>query len=237
MQHIKEYHEFVQSEVLNEDLGDIWHRFTSFIKKIFGKGEPIKPKVKPRGLPNPLFGQHMLYLPHQQGPSGAAKIIRIAKGQEKLDVGLRARMLANMPSGDPGYSKVKLGKDKEAVFSFLDYQQRTWEAYKKEALNKINLPNNSKVKKAIDKIPNSKLGKDFLTTVAFKESSFDVNPKRNKAYTGLFQIGKEAWSQLKKINPSVYKGANPPLDPSLNARAGHDYLVWSYDQFEKIAKS
>ena len=40
--------------------------------------------------------------------------------------------------------------------------------------------------------------------------------------------------QLKRINPSRYKGAKPPLNTTLNAQAGHDYLKWSYDQFEKL---
>lgn len=232
MKHIKEYQEFTQEYVLNEGIGDIWDRFVSFIKRVFSSDKPKVAKA-PTPPPPQLVGPHMLYLPHQQGPSGAAKIVKIAKGKEKLDPGLRARMIANLPSSDFSYNKVKTGKDKEAVLAFLDYQQRTWNSYKKEALGKINLPDNSKVRKAIEKIPNPKLSKDFLTTVAFKESRFDPNPKSNKSYTGLFQIGKEAWSQLKKINPSVYKGPKPPLNPFLNARAGHDYLVWSYNQFEK----
>lgn len=237
MKHIKEYEEFNYDEILNEGLSDIWERFKSLVKRIFGMEDekpqisPIKPKTPPE-----IEGKHMLYLPHQQGPSGAAKIVRIAKGQEKLDPALRSKLLNNMPSSDPRYAKVKTGKDKEAVLAFLNYQKGTWSNYEKEALTEIKNPKNLKVKKAIEKVLNKQLPSDFLTTVAYKESRFNPDPPTNKSYRGLFQIGDLAWGQLKKIDPKKYKGSKPPLNTVLNAQAGHDYLKWSYEQFEKLIK-
>lgn len=235
MKHIKEYEEFEPSESLNEGLvGDIWERFKALMKRIFGKTE-VKPKTPAAPtVPPQIEGKHMLYLPHQQGPSGAAKLVKIAKGQEKLDTAMRSKLLNNMPSSDTRYAKVKTGKDKEAVLAFLDYQKGTWKNYEKEALSEIKDPKHSIVKKAIEKVPNKQLPVDFLTTVAYKESRFNPNPPTNKSYRGLFQIGDLAWKQLKQINPQKYKGSKPPLNTALNAQAGHDYLKWSYDQFEKL---
>ena len=75
-----------------------------------------------------------------------------------------------------------------------------------------------------------------MYTVAFKESSLNPQPKKNKSYRGLFQIGDLAWQQLKKINPKDFKGGLAPLEPKKNAQAGHDYLAWAYDLFEKKIK-
>lgn len=235
MKHIKEYEEFNYEQPLNEGfVGDIWERFKALVKRLFS-GTP-KPLNKPKAptVPPQIEGQHMLYLPHQQGPSGAAKIVKIAKGKEKLDSALRSKLLNNMPSSDPNYNKVKTEKDKNAVLAFLDYQKSTWGSYEKQALTTIKDPANIKVKKAIEKVSNRKLPVEFLTTVAYKESRFNPNPPSNKAYRGLFQIGDLAWKQLKQIDPVKYKGSKPPLNTTLNAQAGHDYLKWSYDQFEKL---
>ena len=235
MKHIKEYEEFSPSESINENLvGDIWERFKALIKRLF-TSTPA-PAAKPKGptVPPQIEGKHMLYLPHQQGPSGAAKIVKIAKGKEKLDTALRSKLLNNMPSSDPNYNKVKTLKDKDAVLAFLDYQKNTWGNYEKDALTKIKEPENLKVKKAIEKVTNKQFPVDFLTTVAYKESRFNPNPPTNKSYRGLFQIGDLAWKQLKQIDPLKYKGSKPPLNTTLNAQAGHDYLKWSYNQFEKL---
>jgi hypothetical protein len=248
MKHIKEYEEFEYEELNEGIVGDIWERFKALIKKIFNSPdkknntpiqEPTKPPtptpVKPQTPPQ-IEGQHMLYLPHQQGPSGAAKIFKIAKGEGKLDPFMRNKLLKNMPQSDSRYIKVKTGKDQEAVLAFLDYQKSTWDNYKKAALKEIRESKHSQVKEAIEKVKNKQLTSDFLTTVAYKESRFNPNPSTNKSYTGLFQIGDLAWKQLKKIDPQKYKGEKPPVNALLNSQAGHDYLKWSYEQFEKLIK-
>jgi hypothetical protein len=235
MKHIKEYEEFGPDESINENIiGDIWERFKALVKRLFIGTPAPAPKAKVPTVPPQIEGQHMLYLPHQQGPSGAAKIVKIAKGKEKLDADLRSKLLNNMPSSDPNYNKVKTSIDKDAVLAFLDYQKNTWMNYEKDALSKIKAPENLNVKKAIEKVTNKQFPINFLTTVAYKESRFNPNPPTNKSYRGLFQIGDLAWQQLKRIDSSKYKGAKPPLNTTLNAQAGHDYLKWSYDQFEKL---
>ena len=233
MKHIKEYEEFEFNNNLNEGLlGDIWERFKALIKKLFTSSpEPSKPK--PLIIPPQLEGQHMLYLPHQQGPSGTAEIIKAARGNIDLSNDLRFKLLKNMPSSDPGYIKVKTGKGKEAALAFLNYQKNTWNGYAAEAKSKISEQSNLPVKNAIEKIQNRKFPIDFLNTVAYKESRFNPDPKGNPSYVGLFQIGDSAWKQLKSINPTIYKGPKPPKDIKLNAQAGHDYLMWAYDQFSK----
>lgn len=239
MQHIKDFSGFInESEGVNESIffNDIFVRFTQFLGKLFAKKKD--PKVsQPAKPPLPITGKHMLYLAHQQGPDGASRLVKAVKGEEKLDSFMRTKMLKNIPSTDPNVPKIKTGTDQEAALAFLTYQKNTWDKYKEEALKEINLPKNKSIKSAIDAIKSPQFSKDFLYTVAYIESRFDPNPKTNKAYKGLFQIGKMAWDQLKKLNPTTHKGSVPPIDPKKNAQAGHDYLVWSYDQFENKIKN
>lgn len=217
MKHIKEYEEFeFGPEVLNESLfGDIWERFKKMISGLFSKKTSTsgKPSSKPETPPLPIVGQHMLYLPHQQGPEGASRLVKIVKGEMEMDTSTRDKLLNNIPSSVPEYSIVKNGKSQEAALAFLTYQKTTWEKFMKEALVQIRKPEFKKVKEAIDKIPDSKFPRDFLYTVAYKESSLEPNPKRNRNYRGLFQIGDLAWQQLKKLDPERYKGAVAPLEP------------------------
>jgi hypothetical protein len=237
LKHIKEYQEFDNDiEALNEGIfDDIFDKLRSIFNKVYRKPEQKKVLTNKKKVEkSPIYGEHMFYLPHQQGPSGAATLVKILEGKAKLSVEMRNKLLNNMPSSDIRYSKVLRGNDIVAVRAFLDYQKGTWDNYKKEALSKIKSVENKKVKDAIQKIPSPKLSRDFLTTVAYKESRFNPNPSTNKSYRGLFQIGDLAWDQLKKINPTKYKGKNPPLDPTLNAQAGYDYLNWSFEQFKKL---
>ena len=249
LKHIKEYNSFEPSqERLNEDettgLGDIWNRFKAKIGAIFAPsstGSPAPDSAKPatpaappkKAEDSPLVGEHMLYIPHQQGPGGAADIVRIAKGNEQLDPKLRSKLLGNMPSSDPRYATVKTGKSIAAVMAYLSYQKDTWESYKKDAMQQIEQPQNKAVKDAIKSIKNPKLPFDFLATVAYKESRFVPNPGSNKSYRGLYQIGSSAWDELKRLFPLQYKGGKAPLNPAKNTQAGHDLLVLAYNSFEK----
>jgi len=239
LKHIKEYQEFDNDiEILNEGIfDDIFDKLRSIFNKIYKKPEQKKVLTNKKKVEkSPIYGEHMFYLPHQQGPSGAASLVKILEGKEKLTSSLRNKLLNNMPASDVRYAKVLRGNDIVAVRAFLDYQKGTWDSYKKAALTEIKTEKNRKVRDAIQKIKSPKLSKDFLTTVAYKESRFNPNPSTNKSYTGLFQIGMPAWNQLKRINPSKYKGKNPPIDPVLNAQAGYDYLNWSFEQFKKLTK-
>jgi hypothetical protein len=243
MIHIKEYNSFnYDSSNLNEDdgVGDgIWNRFKTIIGNIFRPSdEPADAPKKPaapvqKAADSPLVGEHMLYIPHQQGAEGAAKLVRIAKGKEQISPGLRSNLLNNMPSSDPGYATVKTGKSIAAVLAYLNYQKSTWEGYKKEAMQKIAEPKNAPIKNAIKVIKNPQFPFDFLATVAYKESRFVTNPPTNKAYRGLFQIGDMAWKELKRQFPAIYKGSRAPINPAKNTQAGHDLLVAAYNAFEK----
>jgi soluble lytic murein transglycosylase-like protein len=162
----------------------------------------------------------------------------ILRGDIKMQPESRDKLLNNMPQSDPRYAQVQNGKSKQAVKAFLEYQKSTWEQYKKDALTKINDPQNIKVKQAIEKakVKVPEFSKDFITTVAYKESRFNPDPKTNKAYRGLFQIGDSAWSELKRIYPIKYKGVKAPLSPIKNTEAGCDYLKLVYDRFENLIK-
>jgi hypothetical protein len=243
MIHIKEYESFdYSSSNLNEDDG-IWDRFKNMIGNIFKPEEepaaanvaaPKKPAAPvQKAADSPLVGEHMLYIPHQQGAEGAAKLIRIAKGKEQMTPGLRSNLLNNMPSSDPGYATVKTGKSIAAVMAYLNYQKSTWEGYKKEAMQKIAEPKNAAIKTAINAVKKPQFPFDFLATVAYKESRFVPNPPTNKSYRGLFQIGDMAWKELKRLFPGSYTGTRAPLNAAKNTQAGHDLLVVAYNAFEK----
>ncbi len=234
MKYLKEYKEFNENAVGINEQEWIWDKFKKAVLGFFTRDPKTADKTSKESKALDIInGPHMLYLPHQQGPTGAAKLVKIIKGKEKLDPTLRSNLLNNMPSSDPGYKTVKTGKDRDAVMAFLKYQKDTWKKIETEAMKEINDPKHAKVKQALFAVKPSSFPDRFLTTVAYKESRFDPNPKSNPSFKGLFQIGDSAWEQLKKIDPKKYKGPKPPLKPKKNAQAGHDYLKWSYDQFEK----
>lgn len=231
------YSEFIGQKLnetfLNESFAnDLWLKFQIWLKNFWTKQE-VKPKVT---LP-PLYltGKHLLYIPHQQGPVGAATIVKAAMGKSELGPNIRKKILGNVPTGSKYYNTIKDIKksDKNAAIAFLTYYSDNWAKLEKEAMSLINNPKYIKAKKAIDSIINPQFPKDFLTTVAFKESSFDPNPPTNKTYKGLFQIGPRAWEELKRVLPLKYKGPIIPIDPRKNAQAGHDYLKLTYDRFQK----
>lgn len=233
---LKKFHEFDylrESQELNEGIfrnliSDFKNWVTSFWKKT-----PEAKKV-PK-TPDYLSGEHMLYIPHQQGPDGAAKIFKAASGLVKLNPAMRKKLLVNVSTGSVYYNIIKDPKQtsKQVAIAFLKYYSENWNLLKKEALSLITKPEYKKARVAIDSIQNPQLPKEFLTTVAFKESSLDPNPKRNREYKGLFQIGPLAWAELKRLMPTRYKGNQIPLDPKKNAQAGHDYIKITNDIFQK----
>ena len=234
---LKKFNEFNPSSDLNENLnegmfGNLTNSFKNWVAG-FWKKTPQAKKVSK--APDYLNGEHMLYIPHQQGPDGAAKIFKAASGMGKLDTDMRKKLLGNVPTGSSYYNIIKDPKksSKEVAIAFLKYYAENWNRLKKEALVLITKPEYKKARVAIDSIQNPQLPKEFLTTVAFKESSLDPNPKRNRTYKGLFQIGPLAWAELKRLIPTRYKGNQIPLDPKKNAQAGHDYLKITNDIFQK----
>lgn len=231
------YSEFVNQKVnegiLNEQgMAPVWWKIQAWWKSLWNRK---KPKGDVASAPAYLTGKHLLYIPHQQGPVGAAAIVNAAMGRGSLEPRTRKNLLGNVPTNTKYYNTIKDPKksDKEAAIAFLTYYSDNWNKLEKEAMSLINNPKYSKAKKAIDAIKDPELPKEFLTTVAFKESSLNPNPPTNRTYKGLFQIGPAAWAELKRVLPTKYKGSAIPLDPKKNAQAGHDYLKLTYDRFQK----
>ena len=139
MRYLKEYKEFNEdAATLNEQEESIWDNFKKSVLRFFTSDSKASNKnSKVAKDIDVINGPHMLYLPHQQGPTGAAKLVKIIKGKEKLDPTLRSNMLNNMPASYPGYNTVKTGKDKAAVMAFLLYQRDTWKKLEAEALKEI----------------------------------------------------------------------------------------------------
>lgn len=235
------YSEFVDRKInesiLNEQvIFPSWPMIQALFKAWWNRKKPkVTPTPKVTNAPAYLTGKHLLYIPHQQGPVGAAAIVNSAMGKGPLGDKIRKNILGNVPTNSKYYNIIKDTKktDKAAAIAFLSYYSDNWNKLEKEAMALINNPKYDKIKKAIDAIKNPGFPKDFLTTVAFKESSFNSNPTTNKTYKGLFQIGPSAWAELKRVFPTTYKGLAIPLDPKINAQAGHDYLKLTYDRFKK----
>ncbi len=229
----------VSVDRLNESLGmgQVWMAIKMWIKKLWNSDKQKKTPAT-QEPPRYLTGPHINYIPHQQGPSGAAEILLAARGKGKLKPQTRKNILGNVATGSIYYNTIKDPKksDKEAAIAFLKYYSDNWTKLEKQALSLINLPKYKKVKKAIESIKEPQLPKDFLVTVAFKESSLNPDPGTTK-FKGLFQIGPSAWAELKRVLPSKYKGSVIPMDPVKNAQAGHDYLKITNDQFEKKIKN
>jgi hypothetical protein len=146
-----------------------------------------------------------------------------------------------MPSSDPGYRVVTDPKStsKQKALAYFRYWKKKWETYSRDAKSNIaKHPNvDAGIKKNDDKHPKF-FSNSFLTTVAWIESRFDPSAGKNKSYKGLFQIGNNAFSDLKKAyKDRVYvKKTTIPMDTVENPQMGNDYLKWSYDRFQSNLK-
>ena len=87
MKHLLEYDKYVMpSAPVNEGyITDIFPVFLKwlkewFSKKMSGDGKKIS-QIASGPLPAEITGDHMLYVPHQQGGRGAAKLFLAAKGE------------------------------------------------------------------------------------------------------------------------------------------------------------
>jgi len=250
MKHLLEYDKYVEpSAPVNEAfIFDMYPKFISWLKgwykKIVGSMTPDKADPKKAiasSLPDEMQGEHMLYVPHQQGGRGSAKLFLAAKGNYKLEQKDIDKIKSNMPSSDPEYKIVTDPKksSKEKALAYFRYWKKRWASYSKDA--KSNIAKHPKVdsgiKKNDDKHPKF-FSNDFLTTVAWIESRFDPLAGKNKSYKGLFQIGNDAFSDLKKTyrDRTYVKRTSIPLDTIENPQMGNDYLKWSYDRFENNLK-
>jgi len=247
MKHLLEYDKYVMpSAPVNEGfVTDIFPVFLKWLKtwfnEKFGKDGKKISQVSSGQLPDEIEGDHMLYVPHQQGGRGAAKLFLAAKGKYKLTEEDIAKLKNNMPSSDPNYKIVADPKksSKERALAYFRYWKKTWENYGRDA--KANISKHPDVQKGISKVDDKHpkfFANDFLTTVAWIESRFDPQAGKTRPYKGLFQIGNDAFNDLKKTySDRVYsKKSAIPMDTIENPQMGNDYLKWAYDRFQSNIK-
>ncbi len=152
---------------------------------------------------NPVAGNDdfAIYLQHQQGPAGAAGLVKalngtgnLASDTVKTKGGVKyANIVKNVPSDKPQVKADVIkaldnGDEKTASALFLNTWKEKWFAKQKQAMIEIEKPANAAVKEAIQKYSiQYAVPFDFAVTVAMIESG--LNPKAgNSTYKGLYAI-------------------------------------------------
>jgi hypothetical protein len=152
---------------------------------------------------NPVAGNDdfAIYLQHQQGPAGAAGLVKALNGTGKMASdtvktkgGVKyANIVKNIPSDKPQVKADVIkaldnGDEKTASALFMNTWKEKWFAKQKQAMTEIEKPANAAVKEAIQKYSiQYSVPFDFAVTVAMIESG--LNPKAgNSTYKGLYAI-------------------------------------------------
>jgi hypothetical protein len=152
---------------------------------------------------NPVAGNDdfAIYLQHQQGPAGAAGLVKalngtgnLASDTVKTKGGVKyANIVKNIPSDKPQVKADVIkaldnGDEKTASALFMNTWKEKWFAKQKQAMTEIEKPANAAVKEAIQKYSiQYAVPFDFAVTVAMIESG--LNPKAgNSTYKGLYAI-------------------------------------------------
>lgn len=152
---------------------------------------------------NPVAGNDdfAIYLQHQQGPAGAAGLVKalngtgnLASDTVKTKGGVKyANIVKNIPSDKPQVKADVIkaldnGDEKTASALFMNTWKEKWFAKQKQAMTEIEKPANAEVKEAIQKYSiKYSVPFDFAVTVAMIESG--LNPKAgNSTYKGLYAI-------------------------------------------------
>lgn len=152
---------------------------------------------------NPVAGNDdfAIYLQHQQGPAGAAGLVKALNGTGKMASdtiktkgGVKyANIVKNIPSDKPQVKAdvikaLDSGDEKTASALFMNTWKEKWFAKQKQAMIEIEKPANAAVKEAIQKYSiKYSVPFDFAVTVAMIESG--LNPKAgNSTYKGLYAI-------------------------------------------------
>jgi len=242
MKHLLEYDKYVEPAApVNEGvLDDLYPKFLKWVKswytKMFGGNKPNMPSVSAQAKPTPpeITGEHMLYVPHQQGGRRTAKLFLAAKGEYDLTQEDVDKLKKNMPSSDPGMSVLNNPKatSKDKALAYFKYWKGQWDKYSKDA--KQNIEKHKDVKSGISLVSPKYFSQDFLETVAWIESRFDPKAGLNKTFKGLFQIGPDAMKDLKRKYPDrkYAKLSKIPMDTKQNPQMGNDYLNYAYDRFK-----
>lgn len=176
---------------------------------------------------------YLYYMQHQQGPSGAASLIKASQGAGKLNPATRANsgkyLTGNMPDKEIAAqisAAIDANDDQRAATLFLSYWKNFWNKKKQRALNLINQSKYSDIKSAIDSVETS-LPKDFLYTVAFIESGLQAKPSGTGKYMGLFAITQDSLNK-RVPNGNIY-------NPKDNATAAIKGMEEGIGQFTKLA--
>lgn len=152
---------------------------------------------------NPVAGNDdfAIYLQHQQGPAGAAGLVKalngtgdLASDTVKTKGGVKyANIVKNVPSDKPQIKAdiikaLDRGDEKTASALFLNTWKEKWFAKQKQAMIEIEKPANAAVKEAIQKYSiKYAVPFDFAVTVAMIESGLNPNAG-NSTYKGLYAI-------------------------------------------------
>jgi hypothetical protein len=182
-----------------------------------------------------------LYMQHQQGPAGAAGIVKALNGTGsmhpdtvKTKSGVKyAHLVGNIPSDTPQVKRdlikaLDAGDQRTAAALFLNSWKEKWNRKSQEAKKLINDPKHAEVKKAIKQAAD-KYGVpfDFAIAVANTESGF--NPKAgNRRYKGLF-----AMDPNQSYGGIVTPMGNQWADPYVNAENGVRLLRRQIVDFKK----
>lgn len=193
---------------------------------------------------NPVAGNDdfAIYLQHQQGPAGAAGLVKalngtgdLASDTVKTKGGVKyANIVKNIPSDKPQVKADVIkaldnGDQKSASALFLNTWKEKWFAKQKQAMIDIEKPANAEVKEAIQKYSiKYSVPFDFAVTVAMIESG--LNPKAgNATYKGLYAIQPSSTYGGKTI--AVGKDWS---NADRNAEAGIKLLASQVKGFKKL---
>lgn len=193
---------------------------------------------------NPIPGNDdfAIYLQHQQGPAGAAGLVKALNGTGDLSSdtvktkgGVKyANLVKNVPSDKPQVKAdiikaLDRGDEKTASALFLNTWKEKWFAKQKQAMIEIEKPENKGVKEAIQKYSNKyAVPFDFAVTVAMIESG--LNPKAgNSTYKGLYAIQPNS-----NYGGSTIAVGNDWANADRNAEAGIKLLASQVKGFKKI---
>jgi len=184
--------------------------------------------------------EFLYYLPHQQGPTGAAYLVLAYLGLSEIYSATKANNAKYLRGNchDDAISEqilmaINAGNDQRAAALFLGYQKDLFNKKKVEHVRAVNDPKNKYVVDLIDST-NSKLPKEFLYTVCYLESGFnpDSNKNSGSSYKGLFQMDIDDFpNKAKKIFPNDVPNI---YDPKQNVFVGVRNLEEGFEFFRKI---
>lgn len=196
------------------------------LKKIWDMSYSSAFSTPTPGSFSPVTGgdqDYLEYLHHNQGPAGAAGLIKAYLGEDKLHPSTSAnsgKYLTNqiyikelIPQVQ---NAVNSGDHQRAAALFLGYLKDLWDKKEKQTLEVINKPQYKDVKDAIDRAKQdvgSNFSSDFLYTTANVESGLNPNSGKgtNPMYGGLFAMTEEAMRKYGGDRFNAYDNAKAAI--------------------------